>query len=201
MQIDQDADIVLMRRFQNGEESAFEELLEKHHRHVINFGYRFLGSREEAEDLAQEVFLRIYKSKDSYKPTAAFTTWLYKIAANLALHWKAKRRIRLAASLDVPISENHSESLAAEIPDPQEKRPEEKLEEQELQKVIQQALLTLPENQRITVLLAKYEDMSMEEIAQALDTSAGAVKQFLFRAKSSLKEKLTPYLSAQQPKI
>lgn len=183
-------DVERMLRFQSGDESAFEELVEAHHRRLINLGYRFLGNKQEAEDLAQEVFVRVYKSKASYRPTAAFTTWLTKIAVNLALNWKAKRKNALLVSLEEPLDATGETTRGSVLKDPSQKTPEEISFLQETRATVQKAVLGLPENQRIAVLLAHTEGLSLEEIAEALSVSTGAVKQLLFRAKTSLKKTL-----------
>jgi RNA polymerase sigma-70 factor (ECF subfamily) len=187
-----DYDVSLMLRFQRGDTLAFQELVERNHSRVIGLVYRFVTDSADAEDLAQEVFLRIYRARKSYKPTAKFSTWMFRIAANVsldALRDRANRRDdvsidRLTEGTDGPRS----------MPDPDTAPPENRLQRTELQEKVRDAIRTLPEKQQIAVILNKYEGLSYADIAETLACSTMAVKSLLARARENLKERLVLYL-------
>lgn len=187
-----DPDVILMLKFKEGDKFAFEELLDKYQKPVINFIYRMIRDRDEADDLAQEVFVRVYNSAKRYEPKAKFSTWIYRITKNLCLN-ELRRRKRKFISLDETISTEEGE-LKREIASPDVTSPYEDTSKHELQKVVKEAIESLPANQRIAVILRRYEQLSYEDIAKALECSVSAVKSLLSRAKESLKEKLTPYI-------
>lgn len=180
-----DPDIGLMLRFQGGEEAAFEQLVLKHQKGVLNVVYRYLGDRALAEDAAQEVFIKVYRARRSYRPQAKFSTWLYRIAVNHCLNEIRARRS--APSGPAPIEE------IVEEPDGQ--HPDARMNKEDLQRAVKEAIASLPENQRVAVILARYEELSYEEIAEALQVSLEAVKSLLFRAKENLRQRLARYVS------
>lgn len=183
-----DTDIDLMQRLKAGDTRSFEELLQRHQKRVLNVIYRYLGHATLAEDLVQEVFLRVYKARQSYKPKAKFTTWLYKITANLCLKELEKRR-KKTYSLDSGTKEpaQYIQSTAAS--------PAETMEQKEVAQVVQDALAELPPKQRMAVVLNKYQGFSYEEIAASMELSTKAIKSLLFRARTSLKERLAVYVA------
>jgi RNA polymerase sigma-70 factor, ECF subfamily len=187
-----DADAELMLRFREGDEAAFVRLVESHRKRVLNLAYRFLGDRAEAEDIAQEVFVRVYQARDRYRPDARFSTWLHQIAVNLCLNEARRRRRRPLW----PWSGSDDEGLA--IPDPADS-PEDELETQALGEAVRRALAALPEKQRMAVILHRYEGLSYEAIAQVLGCSVGAVDGLLSRAKGTLRGSLAPYILAEPP--
>lgn len=187
-----DEDVHLMLKFKAGDNSSFEALLDKYHRPIINFLYRFVSDRIEAEDLAQEVFLRVYRSAKTYVPKAKFSTWIYIIAKNLALNELRRRKSHRASSLDETIPSEEGE-MPRELPGHSPSALTE-LEKQDLIEAIKKAIDTLPDNQKTAVILRRYEEFSYEEIAKIMGCSVSAVKSLLNRAKVTLKEKLRNFL-------
>ena len=181
-----DADVDLMLRFRAGDVSAFEQLMHKHQKSVINTIYRFIGNRAEAEELAQEVFLKIYNSAPNYKPKAKFSTWLYKIVTNLCLNEIRRKRVE-TVSLD-DLAENPSDLI-----DARQTSPDIALEKNTLIALIKRAVESLPEKQRMALILREYDGLSYKEIAEAMGCSVASVQSRLQRAKVTLKGKLAPY--------
>lgn len=179
-----DPDVALMLEFQQGSQKSFEALLIKYYPRVLNFITRYGISRETAEDLAQEVFLKVYHSAAAYRPRAKFQTWLLTMVRNAALNALRDQR-KNAFSLD---EETRTEegSMARQVVHPSQKTPQEEMIHEERMRAIQSAIDSLPENQRWAVLLKRYENMSYEEIAQTMNCSVMAVKSLLSRAKESL---------------
>jgi len=187
-----DYDVQLMLAFQKGDEQAFEELLERNHSRLIGLVYRFVTDAADAEDLAQEVFLRIYRARLSYKPTAKFSTWMFRIAANVSLN---ALRARANRGDDVSMEQlGHSHDGPQSIPDPGARSPDHNIQRTELQKKVQEAVHELPDKQKVAVILNKYEGMSYADIAQTLGCSTMAVKSLLARARENLKNRLLLYL-------
>lgn len=186
-----DEDIQLMQRFQQGEESCFTQLVERHKGRIFSLTYRFLGNRQEAEDAAQEIFIKVYRARDIYKPQAKFTTWLYAVCKNTCL--KALRRKKPAAvSIDDNI-ELEQDSVAVQIKDPHGLSPSDSMLNNERALVVKKAIDSLPAKQKMAVILYRYDRLSYEEIAQVMHCSLRAVKSLLHRAKLHLKEKLKDY--------
>src|SRR5881397_3025907 len=188
---DEDAeDVRLMELVSGGDTSAFEELIERHQSLVAGTVARMLGSNSDVEDIAQQVFIRVWKSARRYVPRAKFTTWLLKITRNLVFN--ELRRTRRRAH--VPLQ---SEPGAEDPPvkDEMNLAPDASLLETELQRTIEEAILQLPETQRMALVLRRYEQLSYEQIAEVLDLSIPAVKSVLFRARSELRSKLSKYLT------
>jgi RNA polymerase sigma-70 factor (ECF subfamily) len=163
-----------MARIREGDMEAFRLLVEMHQARVIGTISKMLGADAESEDLAQQVFIRIWKSAPRYKPTAKFTTWLFRITRNLVFNELRRKR--------------HFADQTEEIPEPVERA------EKELQRAIQEAINQLPESQRMAIILRRYEEMPYEEIAKVMETSVPAVKSILFRARAELRERLEKYL-------
>jgi RNA polymerase sigma-70 factor (ECF subfamily) len=186
-----DEDVRLMRLVSTGDTQAFEELIERHQSLVAGTVARMLGSKSEVEDIAQQVFIRVWKSAGRYTPRAKFTTWLLKITRNLVFN--ELRRTRRRAQ--VPIQ---TEPDAEEIPlkDETNPTPDASLLENELQEAIEKAITELPERQRMALVLRRYEELNYEQIADILDLSVPAVKSILFRARTELRAQLSKYLNA-----
>lgn len=178
-----DADAQLMIAFQGGDESAFAALFERYRARVLNTAYHFLGNKDTAQDVAQEVFVKIYTSTKAYRPDAAFSTWLYRITANACLDHLRKHKHHKA------VSEEISESVL----DPAA-LPQAQVESEELAREVRSALAALPENQRIAVVLQRHEELSYRQIADVLKISVPAVESLLFRAKQSLRARLAAYV-------
>jgi len=183
-------DVRLMRLVARGDTRAFEELIERHQALVAGTAARMLGSNSDVEDIAQQVFIRVWKSARRYVPRAKFTTWLLKITRNLVFNElrRAKRRAQ------VPLQ---AEPDLEEIPlkDETNPAPDASLLEDELQRAIEEAIMQLPESQRMALVLRRYEQLSYEQIAEVLDLSVPAVKSVLFRARTELRSRLSKYLS------
>jgi len=181
-----DYDAQLMLRVKEGDGASFTELLEKHRLPVIHFLYRMVQDHAVAEELAQEVFLRVYRSRSTYEPTAKFTTWLFRIATHLALNWlRDGRNERGQERLD----DDSGEGPVRQVADRSVSIEQKMLYEVRLDEV-RRAILTLPEKQRAAVLMHKYEEMEYSQIAKALECSESAVKSLLFRAYETLRARL-----------
>lgn len=178
----------LMVRIAKGDADAFELLVHRHQTSVLNFIYRFIGDRTQAKDLAQEVFLRVWQSAKTYKPKAKFTTWLYQITTNLCFNeLKSSRRKKWFQFLR--FGENQENTIEEILVDPSPS-PEELLLSREQSRRITDALQSLPDNQRLALILKRYDDLSYQEIAQILGCSVSAVESLLVRAKRTLQQKL-----------
>ena len=181
-----DADAELMLAFQKGEELAFQELVERHHARLIRLIGRFVGDAAEAEDLAQEVFLRIYRARRTYRPTAKFSTWTFRIAINVSLNALRARASRRDSISTEQLAPAHEDSRRA----PRDPAPDAPLERSELERTVREAVAKLPARQQVAVVLSKYEGMSYANIARTLGTSTMAVKSLLARARENLKDRL-----------
>src|SRR5438034_1333380 len=188
---DEDAeDVRLMRLVSGGDTGAFEQLIERHQSLVAGTVARMLGSNSDVEDIAQQVFIRVWKSARRYVPRAKFTTWLLKITRNLVFNElrRSKRRAQVPLQPE-PGAENPP------LKDDLNLAPDVSLLETELQQTIEEAILQLPETQRMALVLRRYEQLIYEQIAEVLDLSVPAVKSVLFRARSELRSKLSKYLT------
>ena len=189
----QDPDAALMLRVKQGDRSAFEELVEKYKQPVISLVYRTLPDATEAEDLAQHVFLQVYKSAHRYEVSAKFTTWLFTIARNLCLNEIRRRSRHPADSLDETASDDEDHPIR-QAADARTFSPPDTLLQGELEEKIDAALAELPEKQRTAILLCRGEELSYEEIAEVLGCSVSATKSLIHRGRETLKELLKPYL-------
>ncbi|MGO9075098.1 MAG: RNA polymerase sigma factor, partial [Terriglobales bacterium] len=189
-------DAEVMLRVKAGDQSAFDYLVQKYRRPLVSFMYRMARNSAAAEDLAQEVFLRVYRSRTSYEPSAKFTTWLYRIATNLAVnHARDTRHERPenTVRLDEPDQETGNtpdladESLSAE----------EQILKRERLAAIRSKVNALPERQRIAVIMHKYQQMDYRQIAGVLKLSESATKSLLFRAYETLREQLKEFVSGK----
>ncbi len=183
-------DVVLMLRAKGGDIGAFEELVRRHQHSVVGTAARMLGSPTEAEDIGQQVFVRVWKSAARYEPTAKFTTWLMTITRNLVFNELRRRRRAHLVSMDEVEDDVAPHQLAAA----DVSGPSKKLLEAELQQAIDAAIANLPEKQRLAIVLRRYEGMPYEEIAKVLSTSVEALKSILFRARAGLRQTLSKYL-------
>jgi RNA polymerase sigma-70 factor (ECF subfamily) len=192
-----DPDIRLMVRVRDtDDQQAFEELVERFQHRLVGIMHHLVGNREEAEDLAQEVFLRVYRTRQKYSPSAKFSTWLYTIANNLALNSlrdrKRKPTIPLAAHHSGPLGPRPQEQLAVDAAAP----PGHHLQQSEMAEVIRRALDDLNDRQKMAVVLNKFEDMGYAEIADVMGLTPKAVKSLLSRARQRLREVLQPYVDS-----
>jgi RNA polymerase sigma-70 factor (ECF subfamily) len=189
------SDVQLMLGVKAGDESSFDLLLERFRTPVVHFLQRMVRDPALAEDLAQEVFLRVYRARKAYAPSAKFTTWLFRIATNLALNALRDARHRGSeVSLDAPPEEDER---PVQVPNG-EAGAEERLVAGERAARIRRAVEALPEKQRAAVLLHKYEEMDYREIARVLGCSESALKSLLFRAYETLRVELAPLVSEMQ---
>lgn len=188
-----DPDAALMLRVKQGDMAAFEELVEKYKQPVMNLLFRTLPDATEAEDLAQHVFLQVFKSAHRYRVSAKFSTWLYTIARNLCLNEIRRRSRHPADSLDATHPENEDQPVR-QYEDTKNALPPDLILRDELTHKIEEALASLPENQRTAILLFREDEMSYEEIAKILGCSLSATKSLIHRGRETLKLKLKPYL-------
>ena len=194
-------DIIWMMRVRGGDRQAFGELVECHQQRVVGTVARMLGSDSaDAEDIGQQVFLRVWKSAARYEPSAKFTTWLYTITRNLVFNELRRRKHRPVVSLESEPSHDHTGrddgGSSARFEDSLAPSPDATLLQVELQEAINTAIAGLPETQRLALVLRRYEELSYEEIAAVLSLTVPAVKSLLFRARVLLREKLARYLNA-----
>ncbi len=181
------SDVDLMLRVKGRDHEAFRGLIERHQRAVINVIHRAIGDAWEAEDLAQRVFIQVYRSAGRYKPTAKFTTWLFTITHNMILNEHRRRHRRAAESLEALAD---PDDASAQFADARAVDPSQEVAERELQERIQAAIQQLPEAQRTAVILCRFEGLAYEEIAAVLGCSVSSVKSLLHRARQTLKEQL-----------
>jgi len=187
------SDVDLMMRVKRGDREAFNSLVERYRKSLINFIFRFTCNEAASEDLAHEVFLKVFKSAERYEPKAEFSTWLYRIASNSALNFLRDQRNRAL----VPIggdSEDGEEAPRIDLADRQA-LVEEQLIEQERVRTIRKAVASLPDQQRLALVLTKYQGLSLRQTAAVLKSSEPAVKSLIFRAYSTLREKLVSVVS------
>ena len=188
---DPERDLRLMVRIREGDETAFSELVEIHQHRVVGTCARMLGDDVEAEDVAQQVFIRVWKNAARWEPTAKFTTWLYTILRNLVFNECRRRARHPARSLDAALEDTERPQ---QFEDDSVKAPDTVLLDTEMQTAIARAIEELPETQRMAVILRRYQDVSYEEIAEVLELTVPAVKSVLFRARTELRDKLKKYL-------
>lgn len=192
---DQDVqDVADMMLVKEGNIEAFERLVERHKPGVIGTIYRMLGDLDEAHDLAQRVFIRVWSSGPRYKATAKFTTWLFTITKNLVYNESRRRKRRPHYSLEAQAEDFH---LA--MPDHNAVVPDDALLHSEMQEAIDNAMAKLPERQRMALVLRRFEHLPYEEIAEAMKLTVSSVKSLLFRARAHLREELKSYLDDDGP--
>jgi len=184
-------DVRLMLLAKEGDMAAFEQLVARHQNAVVGTVAKMLGNSSDAEDIAQQVFIRVWRSAKRYEPQAKFTTWLFTITRHLVFNESRRRSRKQEVSAEAReedfhqtlVSERHAEPDAAAL-------------QGELEAAVDAAIQALPEKQRLAVVLRRYEDMPYEDIGVILDLSLSAVKSLLFRARGQLKESLERYLNA-----
>ena len=186
-----DEDFALMRSVGRGDEKAFEKLIERHQLRVIGTIAKMLGNFEGAEDLGQQVFLRVWNSAPRYQATAKFTTWLLTIVRNLVFN-EVRRRQRAQW---LPME--HGDGTPREFLDPNARTGAQQCERSELSEAVDKAIASLPEAQRMAIILRRYEELPYEDIAEVLKTTVPSVKSLLFRAREDLRIKLRPFLNAE----
>ncbi len=190
-----DPDSELLKRVAKGDDEAFRLLFERHHRLAYSVIYRHIGVQSAAEDLVQEAFLRVYRNAAKWEPSAKFSTWLYTVVSNLCLNYKrdrARDKLRLVSGTGDDDGGNPLEQLAAAS------EPDlDAMDAQERTRIIQAAIAELPDNQRMALILSRYEDKSYEEVATIMETTVAAVKSLTSRARETLREKLAKLLEPE----
>lgn len=192
-----DPDAALMLRVKKGDAGAFTTLVEKYKQPVMNVVFRTLRDETEAEDLAQNVFVQVWKSAPRYEITAKFSTWLFTITRNLCLNEIRRRSRHPAESLDAS-HPDHEDQPKHQFEDAKNVAPPETLLQGELTDKVGEAIAALPENQRTALLLCRQDELSYEEIAKVLGCSVSATKSLIHRGRETLKERLKPYLRTGQ---
>lgn len=187
-----DRGVQWMRAYQGGSEAAFDLIVQAYSGQVYGLFTRFLGPVPEREDLVQEVFLRVIRARERWQPTARLSTWLYRIAFNLSVNRSQRRSPEVSIDAEVGGSEE-----ARELDDPNAPQPSQAMERGDVVDAVQAALADLPEKQRMALVLARFEDQSLAEIAAVLGMSEKAVKSLVHRARENLRARLTPYLEQE----
>jgi RNA polymerase sigma-70 factor, ECF subfamily len=187
-----DPDAALMLRVKQGDRDAFEALVEKYKQPVMNMVFRTLPDATEAEDLAQHVFLQVYKSAHRYEVSAKFSTWIFTIARNLCLNEIRRRTRHPADSLDATSSEDDQPLIQVE--DRKNFSAPDTVLHRELEAKVEEAIGALPEKQRMALLMCREDELSYEDMAKVLGCSLSATKSLIHRARETLKEVLKPYL-------
>jgi RNA polymerase sigma-70 factor (ECF subfamily) len=190
-----DPDALLMLRVKGGDMEAFETLVEKYKHPIINVMFRMIRDLDEAEDLAQNVFLRVYQSADRYQASAKFSTWIFTIARHLCLNEIRRRSRHPEDSLESSQSDN-GDQPAKQFQDTRTFSPPQAFLHGELERKIQEAIAELPEKQRLAISLCQEDELSYEEIAEVLECSISATKSLIHRGRETLKQKLKPYLQS-----
>ncbi len=189
-----DPDIRIMLRVRADDPAAFAELVELFNHRLITVLHHLLGSTEEAEDLAQEVFLRVYRVRKKYRPRAKFSTWLFTIANNLALNTLRSRQRKPVVPLNVRDSGPLGPRPAEQLVKDRLNQPVQHMQQQELAGIVRKALDGLNERQRVAVVLNKFEDMNYAEIAEVMGLTTKGVKSLLSRARDNLRVALKDYI-------
>lgn len=184
-------DVALMMRAKDGDMKAFEQLVIRHQDAVVGTVAKMLNNSSDAEDIAQQVFVRIWKSAPRYQVKAKFTTYLYTVTRNLVFNESKRRSRKKAVSIEERAEESHLEVRGDE-----NHQPDNSVLHSELQTAVDNAINELPETQRMAIILRRYEQLNYEDIAKTLEISVSAVKSQLFRARTSLKSLLEGYLNS-----
>jgi len=193
MSAERDPDAALMLLVKQGDNAAFALLVDKYKQPIMNLAYRMLRDLTEAEDLAQNVFIQVHKSAARYEVSSKFSTWLFTIARNLCLNEIRRRSRHPAESIEAPYYQ-HEDQPRQQFEDKKITSPPDSLLHGELEQKVDQALASLPENQRTAILLCRQNELSYEEIAKVLGCSLSATKSLIHRGRETLKQKLKPYL-------
>ncbi len=182
-------DVALMMRVKTGDHAAFQDLVERHQNMIIGTVAKMLGNASDAQDIAQQVFIRLWKAAPRYQRKAKFTTFLFTITRNLVFNESKKRSRRKTHSLEER-EEEHFSQIAADA----SRTPDAETLQTELQAAVDEAINALPEKQRMAIILRRYENMPYEEIADVLNTSVSAIKSHIFRARTELRVTLSQHL-------
>ncbi|APW64168.1 RNA polymerase sigma factor [Paludisphaera borealis] len=196
-----DPDVRLMLQIRDDTPGAFEVMVSRYQDRLVGVLYHIVGNLEEAEDLSQDVFLRVYKARKGYRPKAKFSTWLFTIANNLAMnHARSKGRNPSVNLGGAGKDGSQAESPLAQTLPSREGTASAQMRKVELSEIVREALGVLNEDQKMAVLLNKFEEMSYAEIGAVMNRSPAAVKSLLARARNELREQLEPYLALDSPR-
>jgi len=182
-------DVSLMKASAKGDDHAFQSLVERHQHAVIGTVYKMLGPASDAEDITQQVFLRLWKNASKYSPRAKFSTYLFTIVRNVVFTESKKATKRKTTSID----DSESKEILS-LANKNDSNPDQAYAMAELQSAVDQAIADLPEDQRMVIILRRYENMPYEEIANVLETTTSAVKSHLFRARATLRNSLASFI-------
>ena len=189
-----EADII--KQVVQGDAEAFALLVQRYQHSVVRVARGILNDVHASEDVAQEVFLRVYRTRDRYQPKARFSTWIYRIAANVSLNAlrSRSRRRNISVPLSYSAEETQEGQASSHVEDHRVAQPDTRIEQEELRLHVRESVDQLPENQKVAVILNKYEGMSYDEIGAVMGCSVMAVKSLLARARSNLREWLSHYV-------
>nr|WP_321353490.1 sigma-70 family RNA polymerase sigma factor [uncultured Draconibacterium sp.] len=183
------SDTDIIEQLKQGSEPAFKKLVDTHQKLVVNTCYGLVQNREDAEDIAQDVFVEVYRNINKFRADAKLSTWLYRIAVNRSLnHIRDNKKHKWFHSFGDEVAEKNRELLQAKTADSDE--PEYDLENKQRAIILKEAINSLPQNQKVAFTLSKYEELSYQEIAEVMDLSVSSVESLLFRAKKGLQKKL-----------
>jgi len=190
-------DNILMQRLQGGEDSALNRIMERWQKPLVEFTFRYVGNRTDAIELAQEVFVRVYESRDRYRQSAKFSSWLFTIAANLCRNWHRWKSRHPTITLDGDEDEDlHSHNLHERLESPQETPAQIALKIERIE-MVRACIEGLPHDLKTAVLLFEYENLSHQEIGQILNCTPKAIETRLYRARSILREQLQKLLGEE----
>lgn len=190
------SDVELMLALQAGDEGAFTVLVDRHRNAMVNLAYRYLGNRADAEDLAQEIFVKVYKAAPRYRPEAKFTTWLYRVAVNASFNEVRNRKNRPTHGAATLSGAGDDDPFVPTLADTRTDTPPEAAARAELRARVRAAVEELPERQRLALLLNKFHGLGYKELAEALDMTVPGVKSLLVRARENVRRLIEPYLDS-----
>ena len=183
-----DPDAELIQQVAHGDENAFEKLVKTYQHAVFNTIYRYIGDYDDLEDVAQEVFVKVWRYAKNFKRKSKFSTWLYRITVNQCLNYRSKRKQRHVSLDEIMEKQKNPKPLIVEID----------FGEREKAEVVRKAITELPERQRIALVLSKFEDKTYKEIVQIMGVSLSSVESLIFRARENLKKKLLPLVERRE---
>lgn len=175
----------IIQHLKNGDEFIYKYVYDQYVRMVYSICFRMTGNKEEAEDAAQEVFIKVFNSFDSFREDSKISTWIYRIAVNICINRQRRKKIINFLSLDFWVEEKGETGMSSN-----NENPGENLEKSEIRKIVQAEINTLPANQKTAIILSRYEELSYKEISKIMGITISAVESLLFRAKKNLAKKL-----------